>query len=407
MRSNPALKAADHAAGRAAFALLRGLDSLRRRPAWARGVSPIAPEHVGAVVAIKLCCLGDGILAAPALRALKQQWPAARLVVVCTPRSADAFSTLPFVDQLEVLPVTGLSGLGEAVRNGWQVLPALRRLRKLRPSVAVDLDLYYRATPVLAYLTGAPVRVGFDTEGTERAGLFTRSVGRHPWQWELECFLDVVRLLGIEPTDRSLEYHVTVEAVAEATDLLQQGGILPGQPYLALCPGSSKNWPTKQWPAERFARVADWAWEQHGLRSVLVGAGFERELCQSVVRASQAAPVNTAGQTSVAQTAAVLQGARAMASNDTGPMHLACAVGTPVVAIFGPTRESKWAPRGARDVTLVEAGCECRPCYHLSYMPDCEHRKCLMQLPVERVTEALEGLLREAAPSTEAEGSHG
>jgi heptosyltransferase I len=392
VRSNPAIKAADRCVGRAVFAALGALDRLRPRPA------ALTDDQVRCVLAIKLCCLGDGILAVPALRALKARWPHARLVVVCTPRSADAFSTLPFVDQLEVLPITGLSGLAEMLRNGWQALPAIARLRRLRPAVAVDLDLYYRATPVIAYLSSARVRVGFDTEGAARAGLFTASVPRDPWQWELECFLDVIRLLGIQPTDRSLEYHVSAEAATRATELLTAAGLPPSEPYIALCPGSSKNWPTKQWPPERFAAVADWALSERGLRSVLIGAGFERELCQSVAGASAAAPLNTAGQTSVPQTAALLRGARGLVSNDTGPMHLACAVGTPVVAIFGPTRESKWAPHGPRDVTLTHPDCDCRPCYHLSYMPDCDHRRCLMEITVERVTGALAGILDAPEP---------
>ena len=103
--------------------------------------------------------------------------------------------------------------------------------------------------------------------------------------------------------------------------------------------------------------------------------------------------MNLAGETSVAETAAVLQGARALVTNDTGPMHLACAVGTPVVAIFGPTRESKWGPRGERDTTIVDEGCDCRPCYHLSYMPDCNDRKCLAAIDAGRVISVLAPLL--------------
>lgn len=396
MRSNPLLKTADSLVGRCAFGLLRTHDALRglcrsryRQPAALPG------DAVETIVAVKLCCLGDGILAVPALRALKARWPGGRLLVVCTPRSAAAFDRLPFIDETHELPITGTAGIGEVLRNGLKVLPTLRRIRRARPDIAVDLDLYYKATPVLTYLTGAPIRIGFDTEGYNRAGLYTVSVPRDREKWELECFLDLVAAAGAVTEDRSLECHVPPEAAARAEQVLQERGVVQGQRLLALCPGSSKNWPTKQWPAERFAQVADWASREHGLRAVLLGAGFERELCDRVASAATTEVVNLAGETSIPETAAVLARAAALVTNDTGPMHLASAVGTPVVAIFGPTNENKWGPRGPNDVIVTHEDCDCRPCYYLSYMPDCEHRRCLLEIPTERVTEALARVLQD------------
>ena len=212
-------------------------------------------------------------------------------------------------------------------------------------------------------------------------------------KWELECFLDVVAAVGAPTDDRRLEFPIRPEATERALQVLRQRGIAEHQPFIALCPGSSKNWPQKQWAPERFAAVADWAARERGLPSVLVGAGFERELCDHVTGLAQTQPVNLAGDTSVQGTAAVLAAARAMVTNDTGPLHLACAVGTPVVAVFGPTNERKWGPRGPHDVVITSDACDCRPCYYLSYMPDCPHRNCLQQIPVDAVLAALAQIL--------------
>lgn len=393
MRSNRVLKATDQLVGTAAFSLLgihdrvRKIVSSRHRNALASDLSPEV------ILAIKLCCLGDGILAVPALRALKRRWPAARLMMLCTPRDVAAFEHLPFIDEILLLPVTGLSGPRELMGGAFGALRMLRRIRRARPGLAVDLDLYYRATPVLGYLSGAPVRVGFDTPGTARALLFTTAVHRDPNRWELECFLDVVAAAHAPTQDRTLEFPVTEQARRRALQALADAGLQAGR-YIALCPGSSKNWPQKQWPSERFSAVADWAQREHGLGAVVVGAGFERELGQAVVAAASGSVVNLAGQTDIHQTAALLQASAALVTNDTGPMHLACAVHAPVVAIFGPTNEGKWGPRGESCAILTDGTCTCRPCYTDSYMPDCTDRHCLTNISVEQVTGALDCILR-------------
>ena len=126
---------------------------------------------------------------------------------------------------------------------------------------------------------------------------------------------------------------------------------------------------------------------------MLVGAAFERELCDRVAAAAGVPVVNLAGETTVPQTAAALARAEALLTNDTGPMHLACAVGTPVVAVFGPTNERQWGPRGVRDVVIAHDDCDCRPCEYLSEMPDCTHRRCLLEITPERVIAALAQVL--------------
>lgn len=397
MRSNRFLKATDHLVGSAAFALLRAHDRLRAAICRSYRTGQGAELAPDVILAIKLCCLGDGILAVPALRALKRRWPAAHLLMLCTPRDIEAFAHLPFIDELLVLPVTGLGGPRELWHGARSVRRILARIRRARPRLAVDLDLYYRATPVLAYLSGAPIRVGFDTPGTRRASLFTTAVYRDPNRWELECFLDVVKAAGASTEDRALEFPVTDEARRDVEQLLEQAGMLSA-PYITLCPGSSKNWPQKQWAPDRFAAVADWAQRVHGMGAIVVGAGFEWELGEAVVAAASSRVLNLAGKTSIQQTAALLLRSAALVTNDTGPMHLACAVGTPVVAIFGPTNDGKWGPRGEHCAILTDDSCTCRPCYTDSYMPDCRDRRCLANITVPHVTGALDRILR-TAPS--------
>jgi lipopolysaccharide heptosyltransferase II len=392
MRSNPALKTGDSIFGRIAFGLLRTYGAICRRASHREPVLP--PDHqVQRILAIKLCCLGDAILAVPALRALKQRWPQARLTVVCTPRSCAAFENLAYVDDIVCIPVTGLSGVGELIANLGTVRRALAKVRKERPNIAVDLDLYFRATPVLACMSGAPVRVGFDTEGFDRAGLFTHSAPRARDRWEAECFMDLLRAIGVDSDDLTLDFPIPPAARQAADQILSAHGIAPGAGFVSMCPGSSKNWPSKQWSTHRFAEIVDFVHQKYRLPTVLIGASFEVDLCDEVAGQASVDVANLAGETSVPETAAILQRSSVLVTNDTGPLHLATAVGTPVVAIFGPTNEKKWGPRGPRDVVITNENCDCRPCYYLSYMPDCEHRRCLAEIPASRVKDAVAGVL--------------
>ncbi len=354
------------------------------------------PAKVRSVLVIKLCCLGDGLLAVPAIRALKARFPSARLTVLCTRRNDAVFEGLPYVDELVRLEVTGIGGLRELVwtapRELWR---AIRRIRACRPEVAADLDLYYRITPVLAFLAGSPVRAGFDTEGQRRGVLLTHRAPRRRDCHEVECFLHVVATIGVEPVGTQLELAVPPEREERARRLLEELG-LDGTPVVALFPGSSRNWPVKQWPAQRFAEVADRLAQGHGLQPLILGASYERDIARQVASHMAVSPRVAAGRTDIKTLAAVLRRCTLLISNDTGPMHLAAAVGLPVVGIFGMTNERKWRPWGDQH-EVVTGQCDQRPCYYLSNMPRCDHLQCVRDIAVDDVYAAAERILTRAS----------
>lgn len=394
MRKNLARKLLDACIGHVLIGCLLVYDLLRRIVVRVHR-TPLERLEVQSILVIKLCCLGDGVLALPAIRALKQRYPAARLTMICTPRNTEAFRGQEFIDECVELPLTGLEGLGELFRSS---LGAFRKAvaagRACRPQVAVDLDLYYKVTPILAFLSGAAVRVGFDTAGKNRAGLFTHRAPRAADKHELECFLDVLGALGITTDDRSTCLWQDPEAVGTVREKLLGAGIDPGTGYAVVAPGSSRNWPEKRWAPDRFAALGTWLAERHGLPVVLIGAGFEAELAEAIAADIQGRAVSFAGTSSIRETIEILRSAAIVVSNDSGPMHLAAAVGAPVVGIFGPTNPVKWRPWGerARVVTAVDA-CPKMPCYYLSSMPECDAADCIGRISVEQVSNAVDELL--------------
>ena len=370
-----------------------------RRLVSPRHRTPPAQLEVKSILVSKLCCLGDGVLAVPAIRALKEHYPEATLTLICTPRSVEAFRGHDFIDRIVNLQVTGFGGMKEIVLSGPRVVrEALSAVRGCRPDLAVDLDLYYKLTPVLGFLSGAPIRTGFDTKGKHRGCLFTHKVPRDPDRHEVLCFLDILEAVGIETDDEALCLWEDPEASAAAAEMLDGEGIAEGQRYGVLTPGSSNNWPVKRWAAEKFAAVGRHLVQEHEMRIVVLGAGFETELGQDVAENIGSGAVNLAGKTSVRETIEILRGAQIAVTNDSGPMHLAAAVGTPVVAIFGPTNPNKWRPWAEASRVVTSDECPRRPCYYLSAMPQCDAHDCLGTIGVSEVVGAVDELL--AAPGS-------
>jgi ADP-heptose:LPS heptosyltransferase len=202
-----------------------------------------------------------------------------------------------------------------------------------------------------------------------------------------------VRYLGIRPKDKKLFMGLSPETKAWVKELFIREGVKESDRLLAIHPGASC--PSKVWPNERFAQVADRLIERLGFKVIIVAGPKDTILAQSVAGNMRYPAVDLAGKTSVAQLAGVLKHCRLFISNDSGPVHVACAVGIPVISIFGRSQAGlspkRWGPSGARDKVLhKDAGCvEC-----LAH--DCvKEFACLKAITTEDVLRAVELMQKE------------
>lgn len=205
---------------------------------------------------------------------------------------------------------------------------------------------------------------------------------------------DLMRLLeplGLVGQDTRLAYPLTDAERQAARELLRREGAAPDRPYFAVVPGAG--WPGKMWPADRFAQAADALAAGRSWTAVLLGSPDERELAESVRRAMRSPALNLAGRTSVAEMAAVLEGARLFLGNDSGPLHLAAALQIPTVSLFGPTSPGKWAPQGPQHVALRKVE-QCPQCFPWHPRATCaEQGRCLKLIAVPEVVQAMEQVL--------------
>lgn len=331
--------------------------------------------------------LGDAVMALPALADVRRHFAGARLVVAARHRVAALFGMVSGVDEVVTLVWDGRMRAPAAWRRD------VGALRSTAAGAVLLLPNSF-ASAWLAWAARVPERWGYARGG--RSWLLTRAIaapGRSVHQ--AEYYQHLVRQLGIETGPREAVVDVPAGAVDAARALLRARGWDEQRPLVLMAPGAAYG-TAKQWPPRHFAWLAGDLVSHEGATCVLVGSAADAQATASIRGAvdacARAHVLDLAGATSLETLAGVLALARACVSNDSGAMHLAAAVGTPLVALFGPTREYETAPlarRGRRAEVLINH-VWCRPCM----LRDCpiDHR-CMTGLSPERVVRAVRELM--------------
>ena len=272
--------------------------------------------------------LGDSVMATPVLRACREQCPTTRLVAFLRPGLAEILRGLPFLNDLVEVDSKGLGG---AWRLG-------RAIRQSGADAVLLLPNSFKSA-LGAKLSGAKTRVGYARDG--RGWLLSNPIPLTASQSQpipaVKYYAELaMAALGVSSIDQRLELIVTDEQGVAADTLLRD---VPGR-FVILNPGANRV--DKRWPAERFAVVADHLANNHGLTVVVNGSPGERDVIGAVKSAART-PIIDLSQRGVTlgSLKAVVKRAALMITNDTGPRHLAAALGTPVVTLFGPT-DHRW-----------------------------------------------------------------
>lgn len=334
------------------------------------------PDPAGVVV-VAPNWLGDAVMALPAIADVRRQFPLARLVVAAKPSVAPLFGMVPGID---------------AVVSSHDRRPDLHGPARLAATTGILLPNSFGSAWRLKK-AGVAERWGYAHEF--RSPLLTRAVRRpRASMHQGRYYQHLVAQLGI--TNGPLEPAIEVPGAArgQVRERLLAAGWDGAQPLVTLAPGAAYG-TAKRWLPRHFARVITSLARAHHARAVLVGSAADAETIRLISREPElgaAAPIDLVGKTSLQELAAVIALSAACVSNDSGAMHLAGAIGTPVVALFGPTRETETAPltrAGGRAHVLLNP-VWCRPCM----LRECpiDHR-CMRGLDPARVLETVAGVL--------------
>ena len=307
------------------------------------------------VALVKLSSLGDVVHALPVAAALRRGLPQARIVWLAERREAAILRDNPAGDAVVPVDTRGwrraldLRALGRplaAVHAGGEISELTRHLRAARFDVAVDLQGLAKSG-VLTALTGAPLRIGFVAARCREPlnALFTNHRVAPPPEARhvVEQCLALLAPLGVRPA--AVEFPLPVDAGAEARvdDVLAGAGIKPRRRLVVLNPGAGR--PDKRWPVERFARLAARLVEEAGATVLVVWGPSEEPAARAIVAAAPRGAL-AAPPTGLGELCAVLRRASVVVAGDTGPLHLAAALGAPCVGLYGPTSIERNGPWG-------------------------------------------------------------
>lgn len=314
------------------------------------------------ILIIKPSALGDVVHSLPFLYAIHERFPEAEIHWVIAKPFQDLLENHPMISRLWTIDKDRwkrLSNVRETVRS----LRKLRgELRAERFDLVVDLQGLFRSG-LLCGATRSPMRVGF-REAREGSPLFyTHQVRGGVDLHAIERYMKIAGFLGA-PTDRLV--FPFAEPPRESAVLES----LPGE-YAVMAPSAGGE--AKKWPAERFGELAarlPWP-------SLVVSGRGDARLAEQVVAASGGKAVSLAGRTSLREVVEVIRRSKALISNDTGPMHMAAALGVPVFAVFGPTNPLRTGPYGGNPA-IITAGLPCSPCYR--------RKKCVNWICMDRIS---------------------
>ncbi len=314
--------------------------------------------------------IGDAVLLAPAINSLKNKCPAIQITVLAEQRNGGVFELIPAVNKQ--FCYDSPRELLHAMQGNYDVV--------------IDTEQSHRLSAVVARFTSAPVKIGFNTN--ERRRMFTHQIPYSHDEYEAVSFAHLLDPLGLDAMGvKMLAPFLSIPEAAskKAAGLLDS---IQGQPFVCIFPGASI--PERRWGADRFKQVAE-VLSTFGMNVVVVGGGEDHHQGEAITGGGLGQ--NLAGETSLSETAAIIQKSSLLLSGDSGVLHIAVGLGVPTVSLFGPGRSKKWAPQGKHHV-VINKELPCSPCTTFGTTPPCPIKfQCMRDITVDEVVNAVTILL--------------
>jgi heptosyltransferase-2 len=326
--------------------------------------------------------IGDTVLTVPFLRNLREAYPAAHIDLLLEPFSGQVIEGCPYIDRVLPFEFKTIHTYSNRSQRGkvagythyWNMI----REQHYDAAFVLKRSL---SSALLVRLAGVPQRIGFATEG--RGLLLTDPVRYRQDQHEVENFLDCLRVLDIPISSTKLELWPSREGDLKASSLFSAAGWK--QDDLKIIIHAAASLPAKQWPSERFAEVMKTLRQKYNARFVYTGAQNDVTLYREIEHRGRFGGLNLCGITNVHENLSVYRAANLFFGVDSGPLHMAAAVGVPVIALFGPTDERKWGPWGEGH-TVISKRLSCHPCKPHK----CDDNECMKLITAGEALEAVE-----------------
>ena len=326
------------------------------------------------ILIVKLSSIGDVVHALPALSALRKKFPESYIAWVVKKQIADLITNHPYLDEVIIY---------EGLRK------TAKKLRSLKFDLAIDLQGLFRSG-FLTFSSGAKVRLGFSRANSRELSYLFLNQRVTPGEEDrhvIDKNLSLLRPLGIEVEEKEFIISVSNENKEYIVNFLKKEGVTSGDILIAL--NSRASWPSKLWPEERWAELADRLIEELKAKVVLLWGSGEKAVVNRIVRITKNKPIISC-RTNLKELAALISKCKLFIGGETGPLHIACALNVPTVALIGPTNSTRNGPYGEGHI-VIEKDLPCRGCWKYK----CKRLDCMRLITVDEVFSAVERQLRE------------
>lgn len=345
--------------------------------------------------------IGDVLFTTPLVDSLKAGIESSMLGFLCNRRTEPLLKADPKIEWVFVYEKDELKALWKESKIGYfkRLLSLIGDIRQKGFDIAIDLSLN-REYGFLCMLAGIKERVGFNYK--KRGVYLTKKIdicGYHD-KHIIEYYLGLLKFVGVLPVRKEIRLSLPREEREWALGFIRTNGVKEGESLIGIAPAGGASWgkeaPIKHWRAEGFADVADRLAEKTGARVIILGSASEAVTCEEIAGAMRKPSVMACGKATLLQSAALMSLCELVLANDGGPLHMAAAVGTRTVGIFGPVDERVYGhyPPSVRH-RAVKEDLICRPCYRNFKMKECEERACLDGVSADKVFKAAEEVLAE------------
>ena len=345
------------------------------------------------ILVIKISAIGDVILAVPSLKAIRQKFPEAVIKVLVGLEARESLDRCPYINELVVCD---FKGRDKGIRGVWALS---KRLQKEMFDIVIDLQ-NNKMSHLLGALSLAASRYGYDNR--KLSFLLNNSVKDDaPYMDPLDHQMRVLKLCGVKAMDKALELWPSDSDGLKAAAILKDAWAFQAQMLVGINVRASSRWSSKNWPAASIAELCDRLAKEFNVRTVLTGSGDDILYAEAIAKMTRSRPLVAAGKTSINELAALIKYFKAYLTPDSAPMHIACAVGTPCIALFGPTDPKRHvATPGGCTILSRAPDFNCAPCYS----PGCSKKTgCMRKVTVEEVLNAIRPYISQKnAPVNEA-----
>lgn len=336
-------------------------------------------ENIGKILIIRLSSIGDVVMSLPTIKAIRDRFPSAYIAFAVENGPKEIVIDNPYLDEVIILDFKRWKKNLLKINTWWEILGVIKYIRAKKFNLSINLQLLLRSG-LTAYLS-SPLRVGYGEKREFNHLLINYKVSKSNSSHTVDRFLNIAKYLGADTKCPEFTIQIPNEDKGFVEQFLIDNNMKEDKPFIVISPGASKEY--NIWPAENYAKLIDQL--SKGVKIVLVGSKGELSLSERISGLTKNKPIIATGRTNLKQLAHLLQRSALFIGNDSAPMHIAVAMKTKVVAIFGPANPQITGPYGEGGV-VVRKDLPCSPCYGVK---TCKKYECLTSISVDEVMEAV------------------